>query len=435
MCLIRLLESPIRATPVSSGSTRELASARGLKPGHGRSDSGTSHPLIYSGGSSVTSPAVNALPTGNICPSGSGTGNYGHGSIMRGGASPKSGGVSGAVDVVVLVQSVSSERINEALNLYDKAIAISPGNAALHCNRAAALIGLKRLGEAVRECEEAIRLDPSYVRAHQRLGSLLLRAYGFVCLDVSGHWFFDLFTMFVPLFIGLCWTIFDSLVMVTKPDQPELLKLQAVEKHISKCAGARRLGDWTSTLKEAEAATVPGAVASPQLFACRAEAYLKLHQLEDAELCLSKVGKHEPSALTSYWICCQYIEIEEVKPQYERADHEYLQFSTAIEQLAGISLNSGKNLDDCNQSSYQQNYTKALLRRAASNAKLEDGPEAVEITRFCGELPYDNGVDVEESPAIATAENVRSRCYLDLQEWQPHEGDNLPKSRGVGVLG
>lgn len=63
----------------------------------------------------------------------------------------------------------------EALNLYDKAIAISPGNAAYHCNRAAALIGLKRLPEAVRECEEAIRLDPSYVRAHHRLGSLLLR--------------------------------------------------------------------------------------------------------------------------------------------------------------------------------------------------------------------------------------------------------------------
>lgn len=63
----------------------------------------------------------------------------------------------------------------EALSLYDKAIAISPENAAYHFNRSAALMGLNRLVEAVRECEEAIRLDPSYVRAHHRLGSLFLR--------------------------------------------------------------------------------------------------------------------------------------------------------------------------------------------------------------------------------------------------------------------
>lgn len=63
----------------------------------------------------------------------------------------------------------------EALNLYEKAIAMSPSNAAYHFNRAAALMGLRRFVEAARECEEAIRLDPGYVKAHHRLGSLLLR--------------------------------------------------------------------------------------------------------------------------------------------------------------------------------------------------------------------------------------------------------------------
>lgn len=195
------------------------AAARGLKPGHARSRS--------SGGNVVNSPPINVLPTGNICPSGknlktgmtskspssktdvlrSGTGYYGHGSIMRGAAAAVkyggSGGAAGGAGQKLTGTSVGgappttmkrgvlsndSEELKrlgnesykkghfvEALTLYDKAIAISPGNAAYHCNRAAALIGLKRLPEAVRECEEAIRLDPSYVRAHHRLGSLLLR--------------------------------------------------------------------------------------------------------------------------------------------------------------------------------------------------------------------------------------------------------------------
>lgn len=210
-----------------SGSVESSPTAR-FKPGHRRSDSCGSHPLIYSGSSSVTSPPMNVLPTGNICPSGkilktgmsklasktdvlgSGTGNYGHGSIMRGGSAAKlgssSGGDSGAftappmtargslmvgespVRKAGLYSSNDPEELkrigndnykkghfSEALSFYDKAIAISPGNAAYHCNRAAALIGLKRLKDAVRECEEAIRLDPAYVRAHHRLGSLLIR--------------------------------------------------------------------------------------------------------------------------------------------------------------------------------------------------------------------------------------------------------------------
>lgn len=50
-----------------------------------------------------------------------------------------------------------------------------------------------------------------------------------------------------------------------KPDQAELQKLQAVEKHISRCTDARRGRDWKSTLREAEAATASGADASPQV--------------------------------------------------------------------------------------------------------------------------------------------------------------------------
>ena len=75
----------------------------------------------------------------------------------------------GKLVVVRLVLAIS------VLSLYDRAIAMSPASAAYRSNRAAALTGLGRLGEAVRECEEAVRLDPNYGRAHQRLASLFLR--------------------------------------------------------------------------------------------------------------------------------------------------------------------------------------------------------------------------------------------------------------------
>lgn len=50
-----------------------------------------------------------------------------------------------------------------------------------------------------------------------------------------------------------------------QPDPSELLRLQAVERHISKCRDARRLKDWRSVLKEADAAIAGGADSSPQV--------------------------------------------------------------------------------------------------------------------------------------------------------------------------
>lgn len=127
---------------------------------------------------------------------GTGTCNYGLGNVMRGVGGGKLGGevvgniqfAGEAVMVKRAMTSLDAEEVKrvgneqykrgnfaEALCLYDRAIAISPDNASCRGNRAAALMGLGRLDEAVRECEEAVRLDPAYVRAHQRLASLYLR--------------------------------------------------------------------------------------------------------------------------------------------------------------------------------------------------------------------------------------------------------------------
>ena len=218
------LSGSSESSPTAAESLRSGGTARNFKSGQARSDSGST-PLIYSGQSSVNSPPLNVLPTGNICPSGkilktgmaanrshrtdvlgSGMGNYGHGSIMRGGAAAAKcgsgeaasvvnqrpsgigGGGGGGDPVRRAMLTVDPEELKlagneqykrghfaEALTLYDRAIALSPANAAYRSNRAAALTGLGRVWEAVKECEEAVRLDPNYGRAHQRLASLFLR--------------------------------------------------------------------------------------------------------------------------------------------------------------------------------------------------------------------------------------------------------------------
>ncbi|XWS10082.1 hypothetical protein CRYUN_Cryun39dG0045100 [Craigia yunnanensis] len=487
--IVRRFESgPNNHSEELSGSseTSLTFSTRNIKSDQTRSESNTTptHPLVYSGQSSVNSPPLNVLPTGNICPSGkilktgmavnrirsdvlgSGSGNYGHGSIMRGGGvgtgpvTASKGGVfehsntlgsraNGSNLMRKAMGSLEPEEFKrvgnemykkghflEALSLYDKAIALSPGNAAYRSNRAAALTSLGRVGEAVKECEQAVRLDPNYWRAHQRLASLLLR-------------------------VGQVENARKRLCFPGQPQDPtELQKLQAVEKHLSKCTDARRIRDWKSALRETDAAIAAGADFSPQLFMCRVEALLKLHQLEDAESSLSVVPKLEPcsnSSQTKFFGMLSEAYLFFVRAQIEMALGRFENAVTAAEKAGQIDprnvevavlLNNvrlvararargndlfkserfteacsaygdGLRLDpsnsvlycnraacwfklgrwelsveDCDQAlSIQPNYIKALLRRAASNSNLERWADAVrdyEVLRR--ELSDDNEV-------------------------------------------
>lgn len=478
------LSGSSESSPTAAESLRSGGNARNFKPGHARSDAGTTPPFIYSGqSSSVTSPALNVLPTGNICPSGkilktgmasnrtsrtdvlgSGTANYGHGSIMRGCGSSKhtAGEAASSANVRATgaggfkepfkkaAASLDPEEVKragnehykrgnftEALNLYDRAIGLSPGNAAYRSNRAAALTALGRLTEAVRECEEAVRLDSNYGRAHQRLASLFLRL-GEV-ENARNH----LFGRGLQL------------------DPSELQKLQSVEKNINKCTDFRRRGDWKSVLREVDAAVAAGADSSPQLFMCRAEALLKLHQIDDAESILSAIPKTEShsksssqarffgmlSEAYSFFVRAQ---IEMALGRFENAvaaaekaglidarnievavllsnvrmvararargndlfkSERFTEACSAYEEGLRLEPSNAvlhcnraacwfklgqweRSIEDCNQALHiQPNYTKALLRRAASNSKLERWEEAVqdyEVLRR--ELPDDNEV-------------------------------------------
>ncbi|XP_010230967.2 LOW QUALITY PROTEIN: inactive TPR repeat-containing thioredoxin TTL3 [Brachypodium distachyon] len=291
-----------------SGELAAESSNPPRRPGHRRSGS---VPLIFSGGgssssgaggsggggggsSTASSPLTNALPTGNICSSGrvaaaprprprpdvlgSGTGHYGHGSIMRGGG----GAMPAPPDSLQEVTRAGNEwykkgRYGEALRHYDRALALCPDSAACRGNRAAALAGLGRLAEALRECEEAVRLDPASVRAHGRLASLCLR-FGMVekarrQLTLAGN--------------------------VNGADPAEWQKLHEVESHLGKCMDARKTGDWKSALREADAAIANGADSSQLLLALRSEALLRLKKLEEADSTMTSLLKLDSTSLSS----------------------------------------------------------------------------------------------------------------------------------------
>ncbi|XP_076930644.1 TPR repeat-containing thioredoxin TTL1-like [Bidens hawaiensis] len=496
--------SPLSARPAASTSSSSSGSVSGRtgktvtgntgNTGNNHSGDLSVESSPTAGGSrrtsSVTSRVGNVLPAGNICPSGRpvgmmangspkpevlslGTGNYGHGSIMRGGSGSKPGEgiVSGASNSMSSTKNTMNSRrlltdpdelkrlgnerykkgcFVEALGYYDRAIMVQPGNASLHCNRSAALMCLNRLSEAVKECEEAVKLDSGYVRARHRLGSFLI-SLGHV-ENARKH---------------LCYP-------GSQPDPNELKKLQTVEKHLNKCADLRRVRDWNGVLKEGDAAIASGADACSPLFACKSEALLKLRQLDEANLNLLNAPKFEATScsqtkffgmLSEAYILLVRAQIDMALGRFEDAtssieksgqiDPRNVEIAYLLQNIRSVSrarargndlfkserlteacsaygeglrldpLNPvlfcnraacwfklgqyEKSLEDCNQALViHPNYTKALLRRAATFSKLDRWDESVkdyEILRR--ELPNNN--DIAESLFHAQVALKKSR--------------------------
>ncbi|KAG8086555.1 hypothetical protein GUJ93_ZPchr0010g9497 [Zizania palustris] len=165
----------------------------------------------------------------------------------------------------------------EALRHYDQAVMLCPDSSACRSNRAAALIGLGRLAEALRECEEAIRRDPASGRAHARLAALCLR-FGMV-ERARKH--------------------FMLAGQANQSDPAELQRLQEVERHLGRCMDARKIRDWKSALREADASIVSGADSSQLLLALRSEALLRLNKLEEADSTIESMLKLDSASLSS----------------------------------------------------------------------------------------------------------------------------------------
>ncbi|CAB3808078.1 hypothetical protein LMG28138_06000 [Pararobbsia alpina] len=63
-------------------------------------------------------------------------------------------------------------RCEDALRVFDQALALFPDDAVLHFNRAVALEGLGRLNDAIQCYERCLELNPSYADAHHNLAIL-----------------------------------------------------------------------------------------------------------------------------------------------------------------------------------------------------------------------------------------------------------------------
>ncbi|HUR58347.1 MAG TPA: tetratricopeptide repeat protein, partial [Opitutaceae bacterium] len=66
----------------------------------------------------------------------------------------------------------------EAVREYGEALRFSPGDADAHANLAFGLALTRSYGEAMRQCEAALRLNPDHVRAHQIFGNILMQLAG-----------------------------------------------------------------------------------------------------------------------------------------------------------------------------------------------------------------------------------------------------------------
>ncbi|XP_030535099.2 inactive TPR repeat-containing thioredoxin TTL3-like [Rhodamnia argentea] len=167
-------------------------------------------------------------------------------------------------------------RFAEALALYDAAISIDPNKASYRSNRSAALTALGRLLEAVFECREAIRIDPHYQRAHNRLATLYLR------LGEAEK------------------AMYHYKQSGPEADPEDIAKAKKVQSHLSKCTEARKLWDWNTLIKESRCAISAGADSAPQIFALQAEALLKLRKHQDADEALSEGPNFEVEECTKF---------------------------------------------------------------------------------------------------------------------------------------
>ena len=66
--------------------------------------------------------------------------------------------------------------------------------------------------------------------------------------------------------LGLIESAKRHLAVTCQADAKEMQNLQIVERHISKCIEARKMGNWRSILSESNAAIAAGADSAPQVY-------------------------------------------------------------------------------------------------------------------------------------------------------------------------
>ncbi|XP_074579103.1 inactive TPR repeat-containing thioredoxin TTL3-like [Curcuma longa] len=304
----------------------------------------------------------------------------------------------------------------EALAMYDRAIAMDPGNckASYYANKAAALTGMGRLFDAVAQCKEAIRIDPAYHRAHHRLASLYLR-------------------------LGEAAKAVHHFKQSRNEASPwDKSRAQALQFHVSKSNEARRLKDYLTMLKESESAASSGADSSPQVFALQAEALLKLQRHDEADSIMSNAPRFGIDEATeffgatanSYFLVIR-AQVDMAAGRFEEAvaaaqkaaqlDPGNRQTATVVRRASAVAsarargndlFRAAKFAEACVAYSEGLNLdfqnAALLFNRAACRSKLGHYEKAVE----------DCNVALAVRPSYSKARRRRADCNAQLQRWE-----------------
>ncbi|PKA48883.1 Inactive TPR repeat-containing thioredoxin TTL3 [Apostasia shenzhenica] len=311
-------------------------------------------------------------------------------------------------------EEYNNGRYAEAVALYERAILIDPEKASYWSNKAAALIGLGRLFDAVQEVKEAVRIDPHYLRAHQRLATLYLRL-GEPEKAVNHY-----------------------KLAKNEASRDDISRANTVQALISKCSEARKKKDWNSVIKESQFAIDTGADSAPQLYAYQAEALLMLSRQEDAEEAMTDAPKFETDASTKFFGPSSNAYQLSVRAQVDLAAGRF-ETAISLSQMAARidpgsreisaaarkarSVGSARSMgNDLFKASKFEEATLAygeglnqdphnailLCNRAACRSKLGQWEKAIE----------DCNAALTLRPKYSKARLRRADCYAKLEKWE-----------------
>ncbi|KAJ7539092.1 hypothetical protein O6H91_11G077000 [Diphasiastrum complanatum] len=267
----------------------------------------------------------------------------------------------------------------EALSLYEKAISLQPSQASYHSNKAAALSALGRLVDAVQECKEAIRLDPSYLRARRRLVSLFLRLGQ---IEDAKKQFY---------------------AAGEQINAGDMQQIQNVEKQIVKCFEARKATDWQTILRETDAAVLAGADSAPKVLVLKAEALLSIHRPDEAAQVLSTAQKLE-TALTKAGLALPDSTVFVVQAQLDMSQGRYEEALIAAQKAAQIHPNNAA------VSAFLKKLIAVLKARKMGNKLFTEGKY------FEASAAYGAGLEADSANAVLLCNRAACRSNIGLWE-------------------
>nr|XP_010937481.1 inactive TPR repeat-containing thioredoxin TTL3 [Elaeis guineensis] len=271
-------------------------------------------------------------------------------------------------------------RFAEALSLYDQAIVMNPEVASYWSNKAAALMGLGRLFEAVDECKEAVRIEPSYYRAHHRLGTLYLRLGE---AEKATHHY---------------------KLSRKETSSNDFSRVQALQTHLARCNEACKQKDWLTVLKQSQAAVSAGADSAPQIFALQEEALLKLQRHDEADSLLNGAPKFDIDASTKFYGANRNAYVLIIRAQVDMA---LGRFEDAV-----VVARMAAELDPSNRE-----IGVVVRRTHAVVSARSKGNELFKASKY-GEACIAYGAGLDHDPQNSVLLCNRAACRSKLGHWE-----------------